>query len=156
MLLIFQMTPRIKGLSRTNMNCKKSLVYISAQTHARFIEYRKQCCGTSVATCWLSLTDGCSLFFYMAVRSHTSHLFHIAAGSQHGPEDLLGRVLQDWNIFRSISFIQWGIKSKLIRLFDFCLTPPKANKDQSHHHSFLFVFSFCVKLHAQTMTVFQR
>lgn len=137
------MTPRIKGLSRTNINCKKSLVYISAQTHTRFTEYCTKCCGTSVATCWLSLTDGCSLFFYMAVRSHTSHLFHIVAGSQHGPKDLLGRVLQDWNIFRSISLIQWGIKSQLIRFFDFCLIPPEV-KQGPKPSAFILLFCFFI------------
>lgn len=84
-------------------------------------------CATSVATCWWSLTDGCSLFFYMAVRSHTSHLFHIVAGSQHGSKDLLMRVsTRVW--YKSGGF--WTIRiiriSKLIRWFHVCITPPEA------------------------------
>lgn len=40
--------------------------------------------GTSVATCWWLLTDGCSLFFYMAVRTHTLLLSHTVSAIQHG------------------------------------------------------------------------
>lgn len=60
----------------------KVLVYIAQQIHTRCSRncIRLLCSGTSVAVCWWSLTDGCSLFFYMAVRKHTSHLFHIVAG----------------------------------------------------------------------------
>lgn len=44
------------------------------------------CSGTSVPTCWWPLTDGCSLSFYMAVRSHIQYLFPIVAGwkGSHG------------------------------------------------------------------------
>lgn len=90
-----------KGISKVSQGQTwQNLVYVSEQIHARFTEYFicRLCSGTSVATCWWSLTDGCSLFFYMAVRSHTSHLFHIVAGSQHGSKDCSGESLQEFGI----------------------------------------------------------
>lgn len=110
--LIFQRTNQrsFKDELQLQENLVCVCVRVSQQIHARFAKYciRRLCCGTSVATCWWSLTDGCSLFFYTAVRSRTSHLSHIVAGSQHGPKGSLGKALRrvrykNWGLFLSFS-----------------------------------------------------